>query len=391
MMFLCFSLQPFFSLISLVLIMISMQRIKIFYLYMIIILGSTYIGLINITKYPESDLYTYLFSFNQAKDLTFVNFMVLNSREPLYYALIFLIGNIPYVTENHFLFISSFLPYMIFLSAVLRLCLYLDLNRRLTILFLILLLFFPQLFNISAHLLRQFLASAICTHVIVSYLTTARARIMLAAAAFFIHFFVSLLFFLLIITRLTHSRRLPISVTYIGSITLMCAGIYVLQVVVSALPVPLMFAPLASRILNPAGSIDFSSLGVINYTFIFIIICSSIYNITCSKKFLRTDSFYIVHKAVITFCLMIIVSSFFPSFSEVTLRFSMLLYFISGIVLPYSYNLMDKKVYQEITALLAGVVILMFFVNSQNGTWQYAKILELLVWSPLNFWFYQAT
>ena len=37
----------------------------------------------------------------------------------------------------------------------------------------------PQLFNMSAHLIRQFIASSICIYVVVQYLTTQRIKVFL--------------------------------------------------------------------------------------------------------------------------------------------------------------------------------------------------------------------
>ena len=382
-----FCVQPFFSLLSLIIIVLSSKKATALHLNTIIILGSVYIALVNLTKVHESDLINYLQSFNSAGVLSYTKFMAIYTREPLYYSLVFVLGNISFIKDKHFIFINSFLPYVIFLSAVLRLCLHLELNKKTILLILVVLLFFPQLFSLSAHLLRQFSSSALCIYVIVGYLTTGRVSIVIALASFFIHFFISLFFYIMVAVKLSYIRRMPVFLVYIWSLILMGVSLYLLRMASQIVDLPVVFIPLISRIIDPTGAIDFGSLGAGSYTLIVTIFCVCIYNITFSARNEKTENFYIVHLAIITFTGLIFICSFVPAFSEVTLRFSMLLYFLCGIFLPYTYKLLGKF-FKQITFLISVIVIVQFLTYTQSGPWQYASTLELLLWSPWHFWYF---
>ena len=384
--FVCFCVQPFFSLLSLIIILLSLKGVKEFHLKTFIIIGSAYIALVNLTKVPESDLNNYLQSFNSARELSYIQFMAIYTREPLYYSLVFVLGSIGFFTDKHFIFINSFLPYVIFLSAVFKLCLHIELNKRVILLILIILLFFPQLFSLSAHLLRQFIASGLCIYVIVGYLITGRISFVIAMASFFTHFFVALLFYIMVVVKLTYKVRMPVFLIFIGSLTFIGVSFYFLRTVLQMIDLPVVFHPLVSRILDPTGSIDFGYLNVQSYTLILTIFCVCIYNITFSASNKKTENFYVVHLSIIYFSGLVFVSSFVPAFSEVTHRYLLLLYFLCGIVLPYTYVLLGKS-FKQITFLIPVIVIMLFFTYTKFGTWKYASIIELLIWSPAHFWY----
>lgn len=384
----CFSVQPFFTFIISALLGLFLNTKSSYYIYIIIVLGSLYLGLINLTKIPESDLVNYLYSFNQAKNLNFKEFLILHPREPLYTIIVYILGNIYFLSDKHFLIATTAIPYVIFLVSVVQLSLHLNLRNRSILALVLLLLFFPQIFNISAHLVRQFIASSICFYVVSKYLTTGKRKVVTAIVAFFIHFFVSLFFFLIFIMRYAHSKRYPPSLTIVSSIFLLCISYFTIYAIVLNLPANiLLFHAITSRIINPAGQIDFNPMGLSQYVFIITILSCAIYNLKGNSSHFRTINFKIVHRAIIAFCLLILISSFIPTFSEVTLRFSMLLYFASGLVLPYTLMRVNNRINTEfILIIFIPVVIGLFFLNSQFGTWQYANIYELLAYSGPEFW-----
>ena len=114
-LFICFLVQPFFTLMFSVIIVLFLNTKSSFHVYVIAILGALYLGLVNLTKIPESDLIYYLDAFNQAKILSLTEYFIVHTREPLYSALVYIMSNISFLNDRHFLIASTFIPYVIFL------------------------------------------------------------------------------------------------------------------------------------------------------------------------------------------------------------------------------------------------------------------------------------
>ena len=127
------------------------------HLYAVVVFVAAYLGLVNLTTAPESDLANYIQAPKDAEDLDIGAFLLFYSREPLYYFLLYYLGNIPLFDQRHYIFLSTFVPYAIFGCSIIKVSLKLRLDHSLILGLVLCLLFFPQLFNISAHLMRQFL------------------------------------------------------------------------------------------------------------------------------------------------------------------------------------------------------------------------------------------
>ena len=168
----------------------------------------------------------------------------------------------------------------------------------------------------SAHLIRQFIASSICIYVVVQYLTTQRIKVFLAIMAFFIHFSVSLFFFLIIIMRIAHSERLPSTLTLINSVIILVSGYLIIYFVAINLPSSLLFHAIVTRIINPAGQIDFSPLNLFHYCFTMIILGCSVYNLAANTGYPLPINCKIIHRSIIAFCILILASSFINAFSK---------------------------------------------------------------------------
>ena len=191
-----FSLQPFFTLIFCLILGSFIKSENQTHIYVLAFLVSLYLGLVNITKTPESDLLNYIQAFHDSQLLGLSDFLVIHSREPLYYISVFILGNSGFISETGFVFMSTFFPYYIFLSAIIKLSASVCLRNRSIIIIMISLAFFPQLFSLSAHLMRQFLAAAIMVYVLSEFIIFGEKKYLVGIVAFLNHFSVGVFFFI---------------------------------------------------------------------------------------------------------------------------------------------------------------------------------------------------
>jgi hypothetical protein len=354
---------------------------------MVVFLGSLYLGLVNITKIPESDLIQYLAAFNNAKILSLGVFLALYSREPLYYLVVYIMGNIDFLDSNYFILASTFIQYFVYLVAVLKLCLYINLSHRTIVAFIVILLFFPSLFSISAHLMRQFMASSICIYVLVQMLIFKKINFLLAICSFLNHFFVSLFFFLIASLKFAYSKKISKALVLISSsFTLALFTVALYSSAQYFVNVPYLGA-IFSRIINPEGFIEFEPFNPSQMAFSLFILGCSLLNLNSMLHSYKTAYFEVIHWAVISFCVIVILSSFISSFSEVTLRFSLFLYFIVGLVFPYTLFIINSRIDTQPFLIILMVVVMISFMNkTQFGAWEYADIIVLLNYPSFELW-----
>ena len=388
-LFIIFCIQPFFTFIFFVIFNLFITPKKQTNLYFIAFFGALYISLINLTKIPESDLLYYLQALNDASNLDIGEYLIINAREPLFYLILYLIGNINWLGASHFILLSSFFPYMIFLSAVIKLCYKIKLSNRIIIAFLIFLLFFPQLFNISAHLLRQFIACSIMVYFLSLYIVNNKRSIFLGVVAFFNHFSVILVFFLNEVISLSRSKYLSSSLLLISTTLMLLiffSAAYFFAQYLTEIP---MIGIIFQRLIDPTELVEHAAFSLFQLAFAFMISCLSIFNILRSNLISRNSNAWVLHILTILVSLMVLVASFIPGFNEVALRFSMFLYFLMGLILPFTFHELNKIFNVEVCLIaLIPIIISSLFYKTQFGVWTYAELVELLVMSFYGFWNY---
>lgn len=116
------------------------------------------LSLINSNKYFESDLYVYSSQYQQAVGSNLVVYLSVVGKDPLFYLMHFLFSNYISINFRVYIFIFSIISYSgltLFYSRFLRL---LGVKSTLIGACVVTMLFFPQIFLYSGHVMRQFLA-----------------------------------------------------------------------------------------------------------------------------------------------------------------------------------------------------------------------------------------
>jgi hypothetical protein len=171
-----------------------------FYLKFACVLAAVFLGLVNATKVPESDLGWYLRAFHMAGESDLLNYHVEqaiygatheSSKEPLYSVFVWVMNRLLGGNEILFKFVVTVINYLLLNFAVYKICKRFKLSAMTVLTGICMMSFLPYIFTMSLHLVRQFLAGSIVMYAMVYHLFEARPKtwvtVLLFACAFLIH------------------------------------------------------------------------------------------------------------------------------------------------------------------------------------------------------------
>ena len=128
---------------------------------LLIIFLALSLSFINMTKVPENDLQFHAYQYLFVENRSLFEYLVIIKKEPIGYIFNFLIYHISNGSIKIWIFVFTFSSYLLFFSALKLFFQKITAPYHLLVFGLILAAFFPQLFSLSAHLIRQFIASSI--------------------------------------------------------------------------------------------------------------------------------------------------------------------------------------------------------------------------------------
>jgi hypothetical protein len=350
----------------------------------VLVVGSLYLSLVNITKLPESDLAVYLKSFEDAQLLDLGPFLLLNTREPLYYVSLYGLANLPGVDGHIYVFLSTLLPYLLFGTAVLRVGVALRLERRSLLSLLLSLLFFGQLFSLSAHLLRQFLAASLVMLFLADHAVTGCRRWGLGMLGTMVHYSsMPLMLLSLLKPHMRYSGGLSL---LLHMITLMSIYALAVQVAPILLDVPVL-GIVFQRITNGEGAeLEPLTLPAMTAALLFLLV--AIYRLTRSSGSAQGAQDWSLLLCSVTICVVVLVSSAQPTLSEIAQRYFFYLYFLIGLVSPFL--MVQVSLSRWAVHGLAMLSAPLFFYKLANSEWTYAPVVSLLFEPAWMLWHHRA-
>jgi hypothetical protein len=381
---LLFIFQPFLTLSIIIFLGLTKEILPSKFIYLIAFLGSCYLGLINITKFPDSDLLNYLDWYRVAQNSFLVDYLLINSREPLYFIGLYGIANFPFSSPQLFIFLSTVVSYFIFLIAVIRISIYLGLRDRLIIGLIISFLFFAPLFSLSAHLMRQFLAATIVVLFFSEYIISGKRKWLILFLAILIHYS-SILFIPIVFLKKIRSFSSNISLTLcLITLPLMYFFGKVATPLFSEIPVlGFVFDRIAA---DDGAELETLSLAAISFGFITAII--SFLNMRGIRRPVVSNGLWVINIGVIVIVVIALVANTQTQLSEIALRFFFYLYFLFGLTLPI-YIASRKNSVRFLSAILL-IEIPFFVYKLQFGEWEYAPLNTLLFTPSWLLWPYHS-
>lgn len=118
-------------------------------------------GCINVLKVPESDLLNYIEFYINAGKYDFINYLKIEDKEYLFFSLNYFLYYVLGGSFQIYLIIFTALCYFLLFYSVRILDKHLKFGKESYFLAIIVIVLFPNIFSISAHLMRQFLAASL--------------------------------------------------------------------------------------------------------------------------------------------------------------------------------------------------------------------------------------
>lgn len=344
-------LSPILSLFVAILDLTIVKRVKS--LNSVIFILCIVLSLINCTKIIEGDLILYLKQFNMADKYSYFEYLIFSFKDPVYYSFKYFFYNFISSDFSLFLFSVTFISYWFLLKGVLNFASIFSIKITDTLLIILLVAFFPQIFSFSAHLVRQFIAISIGFYALSEFYSKNSKKSI----------------FLLLLSILIHSSNLIFVLFFIHKINVKKSIYYAI-----------IFSVISSFFFSSKLMFIFNGFNRIN-------------NLTSGGAVLKPVNFFVVFLVSVFFLISVhlyikenkninkkyfLRSSIFLNFlffSLVAINSSEL----SNRILPIIYLFWPFLVFMflerlKITKLLKFIVFLiliMFVYNVEYGKWQY--------------------
>jgi|GEM_PF-1214142 len=387
-----FLLNPFFGVLFLINIMIFFNINKEQYYLLLIFLLSVFLSFVNMTKVPESDLYNHGWRFLNSGRYNLIPYLILNAKEPFFFIFNYIVY---YLTNGSFkvwVFSFSFISYILILKSVYLYFKKINGTKNQIILGFVIASFFPLIFSLSAHLIRQFMATAIFIYFAVSKIFNNKNYWWLVIVGVFTHSSSILLFPLVYLNFLgDFKNRKLINIIFLfvlisyqffaGLLYKILAGKFIML----------------SYILERAKGDTTYDLGKFPIINIVIIIIMFIITLSFEKRYLtrvskiESDNVELLVEKKEHIRRFFALSWFLSAFimlninqSELSLRlFYYLIFFLPFFIPLILYKI--KKIETILVLVLSNSFIIYFLYKIVYGTWTYAPLYRIFINSFLTY------
>lgn len=322
-----------------------------------------YLSYINTNKLVESDLLNYKIYFDNSKSVNYINFIEGVVKEPMYFVYQFFMANLG-MSFSVYLFLTTFFCYILIFKSCDRIFARESYVQK--IIAIVTISFFFELFNLSAHLLRQFIATVIFFYAITINQQKKTVKIAFIASLFhsFVLLYLPFLIFKPIYKKIKYQDLLKL-IFYLVALILI---IFVLQNVIKSLP---MVGSVFSRFFNGRNSfLTTAKLGLIGYLFMGV-------SFVLAITFRSTKNLSLLTNLII----ITVLFSFSMSFLGLELlayRFLFILYLFTPILfIKIIFNY--KSNINFIAIIICIIVIIRFYFRLQNGVWDFGGIEKNLL------------
>ena len=340
-----------------------------------IVLFALLLGILNSGKIPDSDLLIYELWFYEVKNYSFFDYLFYLGREPFFFFYNYIIYYSVVGSFELYLLLHTVLCYIIMGYAMLRMHNTFKTPRVNLITCLLVLFLFPNLFTLSIHLIRQFLATSLLLLFIVEVTFYNKKKIILFIIAFLIHTSSILMGVLYLMKKLKSNKNVLMLVVIILSVF----SYFVFKLADSVFQESSgtnMLNYGLSRIQNRALFEDLQEkLSIINFMLFFFIVFV-FYQLKNRWKVKGSAALLYVSLMFLIFI------SVNYSDTEFALRFSFYMYFLFPIAVYFFLNIWKIHKYLSDEKLVPLVFLIIFsawfIYKLYNGAWQYQHIERVL-------------
>lgn len=383
--------SPFLVFLISFFFLLSRRIVKVRSLIVIAVLSSILLGALNTSKVPENDLITYLDLYHMSKDMSLIEYLWSNSitsgveslKEPFYPIIVWFLNRICFDNELLFKFSFSFVTYFILNISVLIFGLENKIESRYILFGIFMMTFFPLIFTISLHAMRQFIAGAFIMIVLsLRCFTTIKIWILILLSVLMVLLHTTSIFFFPFIFLKAFERKWTDAKIWYGGILAALILIRVLAVFFLGYIGLNENSGIAGYALSRAAQetgYDVEAISSIGIVFVLFILGYSFYLLFHK---INNDNglrrFYNIPFFVGIFILLNL------QHKELALRFLFYLYFFFPFVAMYYVYL--RRMNSRQIMLLSIPLIMLFLYYLEFGTWTY-DIPFTVIFSPLPLYF----
>lgn len=345
---------------------------------------SLFLGLINSLKVPESDLINYINFFEAVPDFNLVEYLLFTGREFLFNLLNYVLFYLTTGNSSVYIVVLTSASYFLLFYSLLKMHQVLNYGKSSLLLSIGAAILFPTLFSLSAHLIRQFLASSLVMLFLVDYFFYNKRRFLIITIAGLIHttaFFFIIFLAPLFKQNLTNGKTLK---KLLFPILLILISIYLFDELLDLLRT----FPIASYIIDRITFTDkyasFNKLGLTNFILLG-------FNIVITYLACRSKNYKKTHRAKGIFLVNLVLLLFIIlnyNNTEIALRFSFFAYFLFPFSFYFLRNVFFNKYLNNTFLIIALFILLMllilFVLNLFYGVWTYINPEKLLFLWNLN-------
>ncbi|MEC9227755.1 MAG: EpsG family protein, partial [Verrucomicrobiota bacterium] len=314
------------------------------------------------------------------------HFLAIHGKDPIYYAFVYLLSNSGFVNASGYVFTSVFVSYFLILGSTVRAARLLGICADKIFLAILILLYFDPLFSNSAHLLRQFLAGAVVLFALSRSTQDSKETWLLTIAASLIHSSATVFILVLLVRRFLGGRKLR------NTILRLCCVIVALFM--------LRFAPGPITMVSSALGLDFISYAISRLSqesffelqplsagsLVYVIILAaasflSTFRLSAEKAHLSSPDRFTEPTLLIS---MTIIFSHFIGFDEISVRYLIYLYILSGVIMAIFLSRFCGPV-MLVSMALSPCIPIIFILELNTGAWTYASGWQLAFGSFYSF------
>ena len=364
-----FFFQPILAIVALTIVCLSLEKPSLLLLIVLVSMIACYLGLLNLTRIPESDLDNYLEMLTRARKFGLTEFLVMHQKDPGYFLYIYLLANLPWSNDGIFIFVSTVLPYGIVLAALARFGCKLKLPSHVIVGVLVFFAFFPPLFNNSAHLLRQFLAGALIAWFYIDYTSGGKRPWWILLLAITMH--TSALIFLLLALVGSIRKYSPGKLLMIAALVLSLLLLLLLLRFVGPYLTSMPYLGDIIQSLQLSRSVEHTTLGIAPLLLLFAVFTFVLY-----KQCVSLQSQQVVTREmagnlyISTFFLSLFTGwAHFAGETMLATRFLLYIYFLVGPILLLAIaDMPHKKIF---TGTILVAIPIYFVYTVVSGVWTY--------------------
>jgi hypothetical protein len=345
----------------------------------IIAVAAAWLAVVNITKEPASDLVEYFARYEQIAGMSLYEVLEVYRHEAAYYALNWLLSRVPGAGPEALVAVTSIFIYLILLASIHVSGKALRADLRVVLAGIVVVAMFPQLFSISAHIIRQAMAGSLVALVVGLYLRDGRFRISLLVLATLFHTAAAAAFLLPVVLLL--QRRIRLLQGFVASVVLFVALAVAMRLVAPVLQVfdgtPLAFLAYGAQRATAESFYELTALSLapivlllatLAGTLFFVAFCLSWYEEPVRQRI----------RFILAFTAVLISGVFAAHWAGVTEISNRFLYFVYQLLGIIFVIFVARLRHREMIAIAPVLVGPLWFLGAlRTSQWQYDSVIDL--------------